>query len=110
MADYLMLIRNGEFADFSPEEIQGIIQKFSNWATRLREQGKLKDASKLADGGVVIKSNGGNIVDGPFTETKDAIGGFFLVEAADLAEATELARECPGLEYGDWVEVRPIDM
>ncbi|HSG99986.1 MAG TPA: YciI family protein [candidate division Zixibacteria bacterium] len=110
MADYLLLIRNGDFVDFSPEEIQGIIQKFSNWAARLREEGKLKDASKLADGGAVVKSSNGSIVDGPFTETKEAVGGFFLIEAADLAEATAVARGCPGLEYGDWVEVRPIEV
>ena len=110
MADYLLLIRNGDFTDFSPEEIQSIIQKFSNWAKTLSEQGKLKDAAKLADGGSVVKSTNGNISDGPFTETRDAVGGYFLITAESLEEATAIARECPGLAYGDWVEVRPIEM
>jgi hypothetical protein len=45
--------------------------------------------------------------DGPFAETKEALGGFYLIEAADLDEALELAAACPGALYGS-IEVRPI--
>ena len=45
--------------------------------------------------------------DGPFAETKEALGGFYLIEAADLDEALELAAAMPGAQYGS-IEVRPI--
>ena len=48
------------------------------------------------------------ITDGPFAETKEALGGFYLIEAADLDEAIGLARECPGARWGS-IEVRPIE-
>jgi len=45
--------------------------------------------------------------DGPFAETKEALGGFYLIEAADLDEALRLAAACPGAKFGS-VEVRPV--
>jgi hypothetical protein len=49
-------------------------------------------------------------MDGPFIESKDAVGGFFLVRAASLDEAGDLARSCPGLDMqGGWIEVRLIE-
>lgn len=110
MADYILLIRNGDFEDFSPDEFQAVVKEFSDWAGRLAEAGKLKEASKLADSGTVIKSTAGAVTDGPFTETKDAVGGFFLIDADSMEAAVEIAKSCPGLKYGDWLEVRPIEM
>ena len=46
--------------------------------------------------------------DGPFTESKEAIGGYFLFCEDNLAEAIEIARQCPGLEHGAVVEIRPV--
>jgi hypothetical protein len=48
------------------------------------------------------------VVDGPYTETKEVIGGYFLIEAADESEAVEIAKACPGLTRGGVVEVRGI--
>ena len=48
------------------------------------------------------------VVDGPFSEAKEAIGGYFLITARDLDEATEIAERCPNLQYGMTVEVRPV--
>lgn len=46
--------------------------------------------------------------DGPFAETKEGLGGFYVVEAKDLDEALELGKACPGLRYGAAIEVRPV--
>ena len=60
-------------------------------------------------GARVRLSNGKfNVVDGPFTESKEAVAGYILLRVADLDEATKIAKECPGLDYGMSVEVRPI--
>ncbi|MEO8353949.1 MAG: YciI family protein, partial [Chthoniobacteraceae bacterium] len=48
------------------------------------------------------------VADGPFVESKEAVGGYFLIRAGSFDEAVALARECPILEYGAAVEVRPI--
>jgi hypothetical protein len=48
------------------------------------------------------------IVDGPFAESKESIGGYFLLQVDTLDEAVAIAQECPGLAYGIRVEVRPV--
>ena len=50
-----------------------------------------------------------SVVDGPFVEAKEVVGGFVVVSAANLAEAAKIAQGCPGLDYGTIVEVRPIE-
>jgi hypothetical protein len=62
----------------------------------------------MNEGKIVSGKNGRAVADGPFAESKEAIGGYFLVQASDLNEALEIARACPGLAYGITVEVRPI--
>jgi hypothetical protein len=49
------------------------------------------------------------VVDGPFAEVKETVAGYILLRADSLDEATELAKACPGLDYGVSVEVRLID-
>ena len=110
MPKFMLFIRGGDpDSNFSPEEMQAIIQKYVNWAGRLRESGKLVESEKLCDDGRVLSVKSGKIVDGPFTETKEAVGGYFTVEAADYAEACKIARECPVLERDGMVEVRKLD-
>ena len=48
------------------------------------------------------------MADGPFAESKEAIGGYFLLQVDDMDEAVEIAKQCPGLAYGIDVEVRPV--
>ena len=48
------------------------------------------------------------MTDGPFAESKEAIAGFFIIQANNLEEAVEIAKGCPGLDYGQTVEVRPL--
>ena len=69
---------------------------------------------KLAAGGVRhIKVTDGKPVasDGPYAEAKDVVGGYFTIEAKDLAEAEAIARECPHLVLSptNWAEIRPIE-
>jgi hypothetical protein len=108
----MLFIRNGdEPGQLSPEEIQQAIQRFSAWARKLREQGKLIAAEKLKDNeGLLLSTRNGHIVvDGPFAETKETIGGYFIVEAGNLEQAIELTKECPVLRNGGKVELREIE-
>jgi hypothetical protein len=108
----MLFIRNGdEPQDLSAEEIQQAIQRFSNWARKLREQGKLVAAEKLKDNeGLMLSTRNGQIaVDGPFAETKETIGGYFIIEAGNLAEAIEITKECPALSHNGKVELREVE-
>jgi hypothetical protein len=112
MSQFMLFIRNGEESnELSPEQIQQAIQRFSAWAKKLREQGKLIAAEKLKDNeGLLLSSRKRQIVvDGPFAETKETIGGYFIVEAGDLDEAVEITKECPALSNGGIVELREIE-
>ena len=113
MARFMLLMRGGamEYVDYSAEEIQKAIEKYETWARRLIQQGQLRGGDKLRDdGGRLVHSQAGQIVvDGPFTETKETIGGYYLVEAASYTEAVEIARTCPILAAGGAVEVREIE-
>ena len=112
MSQFMLFIRNGEEPnELSPEQIQQAIQRFSAWARTLREQGKLVAAEKLKDNeGLLLRARNGQIVvDGPFAETKETIGGYFIVEAGNLDEAVEITKECPALTNGGIVELREIE-
>ncbi len=113
MAQFILFMRGGafEFAKMGPEEIQQVIQKYENWASLLMQQGKLSGGAKLRDDGgrVVRMQNGQLVVDGPFPETKETIGGYYVIEAADYAEAAQVAKGCPIYAHGGSVEVREIE-
>ena len=110
MPKFMLLIRGGDPDEtMSPEEMQAVIQQYVRWSQNLQSAGKLEASEKLCDDGRVVSVKNGKIVDGPFTETKEAVGGYFMVNVADYAEACQIARECPVLKRDGVVEVRKLD-
>jgi hypothetical protein len=108
-SEYMLLFRGAHWdKDLSPEEIQKIMGQWNAWFERLTLQGKVKSAHPLEREGKLVFGKGRTIADGPFVESKEAIGGYFLLELDDFNEALEIAKECPTLEYGATVEVRPV--
>lgn len=109
-AEYMLLFRGTDWHNgLSPEEIQQVVNQMKAWFDRLTAEGKAKAGKPLFhEGKIVSQKKGRSIADGPFAESKEAIGGFFLLEVGSLDEAAEIAREFPGLEYGATVEVRPV--
>ena len=108
--EYLLLFRGTHWANgLSPEQMQIEAGKFMAWFERLKIEGKCKGGQPLQRQGRLVSGAGGRIVvDGPFAESKEAIGGYFKIEAADLDEAVEIAQGCPALARGMVVEVRPV--
>ena len=108
--EYLLLFRgNAWYNCLSPEELQKVMSEFKAWFDRLTEQGKLKAAQPLVREGKLVSGKQGRVVaDGPFAESKEAIGGYFLLAVNSLDEAVAVAKSCPSLEYGTQVEVRPV--
>ena len=94
--------------ELSPEELQQVMTRWMNWLDRLTQEGKVRSAHPLANQGKIITWKKGAPTDGPFAESKEAIGGYFLLKVSGEEEALEIAKECPALRYGVAVEVRPI--
>ena len=115
MPDYMLLLYDNptDFSDLSPEEMQAIIGKYTAWRDRLAEEGRLVGSDKLTDGeGRVLKGANGDlrVTDGPFSETKEVIGGYFTIKAADYDEAVEVSKGCPHLGFGGTIEIREIEV
>jgi hypothetical protein len=111
MESYLLLLHDSEqYAPLSPEEMQAVFARYKAWGQKLRDAGRILGSNKLEDGtGRVLRAKSGDlrITDGPFTETKDVLGGYFLVSAESYEDAVSLCRDCPHLDFGA-IEVRRI--
>jgi hypothetical protein len=109
-SDYLLLFRGNNWdKGLSPEQLQKVITAWYAWFDRLKAEGRCLGGHPLQEQGKVVSGKGGRVVaDGPFAESKEAVGGYFYLHVADEAEAIAIARQCPGLDYGLVVEVRPI--
>lgn len=109
MNEFLYLFRGGDNPHASPEAMQEHMAKWVTWIERLTRDGAMKAGEPLQPVGRVLSGPRGHLVmDGPFTESKEVVGGFLHVRAADLAQAVEIARGCPIFEHGGTVEVRPV--
>ena len=108
--EYMLLFRGTHWdKGLSPEEIQQMVTQWYAWFERLTQEGKCKAGQPLEREGKIVSGRKGRAVaDGPFAESKEAIGGYFLLQVNDLSEAVEIAKQCPGLDYGIDVEVRPV--
>jgi len=108
--DYLLLFRgNAWLKQLSDAEVQQVTSEWMNWFEGLVQEGKCKGGHPLRDMGKLVAGKRGHIViDGPFAESKEAIGGYFHLQVADEGEAVAIAQKCPGLGYGCVVEVRPL--
>ena len=78
------------------------------WIEKLSAQGKAKPGRALERRGAIVSGKNGRFVtDGPFAESKEAIGGYLVLDVETLEEATAIAQTIPGLAYGGSIEVRP---
>ena len=114
MPKYMLLLHDdaSAFATISPEQMQQVIEKYVKWGEKLRSSGILVASDKLTDepGRVMRRRNGQvRVTDGPYSETKEVLGGYYTIEAASYDEALGHARDCPQLEYGGTIEVRQVD-
>jgi len=106
---YMCIIRNeaGGCEEPSPSQMDEMMAKFQQWQEKFADN--IADmGGKLGDGKVI---SGSNIIDGPFAEVKEIIGGYMLINANSLDEAVEVARECPPIAASldtSTVEIREI--
>lgn len=116
MSQFVFLFRStkaeAENAMGTPEAAQRSMQAWLSWVRGLETEGHLKDPGQpLERSGAVVRRKRGQaplVTDGPYVEAKDLVLGFMVIEARDLAEATELSESCPILEGEASVEIRPV--
>jgi hypothetical protein len=113
---YLVLIYDENTADPvanppDPQTWGPVLQEYDDYSQMLRDKGVYVagEALQPVTTATTIRVRDGQTMttDGPFAETKEALGGFYLIEAKDLDEALDLGRQCPGAKFGS-IEVRPI--
>lgn len=109
-SDYLLLFRGTDWdKGLSPEEIQKVMHQLMGWFEGLHRQGRIKAGQPLSEEGRTVSNHKGRTVaDGPFAESKEAVGGYLIVQAVDLDEAVAVAKGYPCLDCGASVEVRPV--
>lgn len=109
---YLLIFRDAPpetYKSMSADQRQQLMNQWNAWYDGLAAEGKVQHGHPLEpQGRVVTGPNGQRVSDGPFAETAEAIGGYFLLTVSDLDEATRIAQRCPSLAHGMAVEVRPI--
>lgn len=110
---YLLMICADEQAigALSPAEDQAVLAEYGAWAEEMGRRGVLQGGERLrpTTDATTVQLRDGKVLtaDGPFAETKEQIGGYFLVECKDLDQAIEVAAKIPAARHGA-IEVRPI--
>ena len=109
MAEYMILICEDEnaYRAASPDVLQQVLEAHGRFAQQVDEKGgKIVTGRALQPASTATSIRNDVVTDGPFAETKEAVGGFYLIEARDLDHALDIAKLCPARFGG--VEVRPI--
>ena len=109
MSEFLYLFRGGDARTLSasPEIMQQHMSKWMKWMEDLGKQGKMVGGLPLKNEGKTVQSKG-IVTDGPFAEGKEIVGGYLIVKANDMHEATEISKGCPILDLDGSVEIREI--
>ncbi|WP_432973104.1 YciI family protein [Dactylosporangium sp. CA-233914] len=109
MAQYLILIYEDEagYAEADPGLLQEVMDAHNRFAGQVGELGgTLVGGNALRETTTATSIRGDVVTDGPFVETKEVLGGYYLIDAKDLDHALEIAKLCPARFGG--VEVRPV--
>ena len=109
---FLLLFRNAGtdvHQHLNAQQREQLAKQWNDWYDGLASRGQVQHGQPLELGGRVVSGpRGERVTDGPFAEAKEVVGGYLYLTVHDLDEATEIAKQCPGLPLGLVVEVRPV--
>lgn len=108
MEKYMFIFIGGDSSPLSPEKQQAGMEKWFAWVQKLQQQGRYDSGEALLPTGKTIRGLKKTVTDGPYAESKEMVGGYFVVKAKDLAEATEMAKDYPDFDLGGVIEVREV--
>ena len=110
---YMLMVHadQGAFASMPPAQMQQGMAAYTAYTEALKAAGALVNSNRLADTSTAttirVRDGKAKLVNGPYAESKEQLGGYYLIEAKDLDAALNWAEKCPGAHHGA-VEVRPI--
>jgi len=113
MKEFMYIFRNTQkaeemYSNMSPQEMEADMKNWNDWMGKLAQQEKLIGGQPLFAHGKVVRQ-GMKVIDGPFIEGKDMVGGYLVIRANDVNEAVKLSDGCPMYKTPTGsVEVREI--
>ena len=110
---YIILIygKESDWVDISPERAGEIMGAYNAYTAKLKAAGAHVAGDELnviATAKSIRGAGGAQVTDGPFVDTKEQLGGYYLIEAANEAEALNWAKQCPATMHGGGMELRPL--
>ena len=109
MEKFMLIFQGGNTHGVSPEQMQASMGKWMAWIDRLAKNDQYVSGEPLIPGGKLVSGAGGKTVtDGPYTEGKEVVGGFFIIKAKDIDEAVAISKDCPDFDLGTAVQVRQV--
>ena len=110
--EYLLLVTDTTpevYDRMTADERRTSLDRWNEWVDGMSDRGLLRAGQPLVAAARMVSGAGGRkVFDGPFTEAKELVGGYFILGGTTLDEVTEIARQCPNLQNGMTVEIRPI--
>jgi hypothetical protein len=110
MKDYVFLFRGGlDFTKASPEELQQVIANWKKWTEELSKKGIYSGGDRLTrSDAAVVKGNAKQVVNGPYAESTEIVGGYIKIKADNLQQAIEISKGCPIFNFDGIVEIRKV--
>lgn len=110
MKDFMMLFLSADYQELglSPEEMQGRMGKWFAWNQKMQEAGIVKGGDALHPGGKRVTGPDRIVTDGPFVESKEVVGGYYVVTAENYDEVVKIAQDYPDYDIGGTVEIREV--
>lgn len=109
MEKFMLIFHGGMSSQSSPEQMQENMGKWMAWIDKLAKNDQYVSGEPLLPGGKLIKGSGGkSITDGPYTEGKEVVGGYFIINAKDMNEAIAICKDYPDFEIDGSIQVRQV--
>ena len=110
MKEFMFIFKGPSYEDLnlSAEQAEANMYKWLNWVKQLKSQDVYVDGRPLIKGGKIVSGKNGVVTDGPFAESKELVGGYFIIKANNLEEAVKHTKGFPDYELNGSVEVREV--
>ncbi len=114
MPNFMLILHDDPSAfsgDITPAQMQAVIAEYQAWAGKLAAAGALVGGEKLTDEGgkrMSLVAGKPRVVDGPYAEAKEVIGGYYTIQAESYDHAVELCADHPHLQYGARIDIRQV--
>ena len=108
MEKFMLIFHGANANDLSPEVMESQMGKWMAWVEKLNGDGRYVSGEPLLPGGKLLTSANKTGTDGPYTEGKEVVGGYFIINAASMDEAVQVSQDYPDFDYGGSVQVRQV--